>query len=1007
MTTSRELKVLLLGAASILVLAAAPAAAQDADSTAAISASDDETIVVTGSRIRRSQGVLPASPLEIIGAQQLEAAAPSSMASFLKDIPANVGPTFASGRGFGDGDRGIGTVNLRGLGAASTLVLLNGQRTTQSPDQADNVVDVNTLVPQIMIDRIEVVKDGASALYGSDAVAGVVNIITNDRFEGLRLDGRIDHFTYSGKGARKLEGMFGASLGDRGHFVVAAGYSDQDGMFIATDVPMMEGWATHPAYASANSNPGTFGVPLRDAAGQLTGVFNSRIDPACGQVTGTFPSTGQLIDGAPVVQDAVDASTRQCRFQFYLDAGAQAASERFQTFAKFDYDLFETVKLAADFGYTVANTKAYYASGAPMSIPDIIIPGHNPGNIYRAVDADGNPLYAVSSGISAGYSRDGAEVFLPLRDTAGQVVLAGNPTDPLSGIPFYEDIRYTGRGVGFQCGLPTGDAANVRDCTKSRPSETDTTLIRGSLGLSGPAFADWAWSAGVNYSRYELATNAGSPGTVLTNQFRRSLEGLGGPNCAGNTPEINGCYYYNLAGNNTFATGPGDPRANSPEVLQYIFALQLDRYISSLLVAEGLLTGTLFEMPAGGLGVALGYQMRRANLTIDYDINKNLRNDGSNATFFDLDESRTTHAFFGEFNAPLIDGGLGYLELNAAVRQETTVGFSTTNPKAGLLYRSPGGRVSLRGTYGTSFVAPSLFRLYSVSGLSGQLNDVCSHPACTGALNNVVQVQTQGNPDLKPERSENFNIGATVEPLDNLRFSVDWWTYKFRDRITTETPQQVLLLDPDGSQTGRVVRGADGQVLQVNVQYFNASRVETSGIDFQANYRQDLDKLGVLNVGLSAGYVPIYRWQLQPGGPETNHAGEVYSNNPGGRQITIASMPKWRGNLNLNWTFGRHNLNAAVRYIGSLILNRDGHVAAVNPDYKVPSWTTVDASYSFSLFDLEEGRTGLKNIKLTIGANNLFDAAVPFAPLPSSQPFIGTLHDVRGRMIWAGATVDF
>ncbi len=329
--------------------------------------------------------------------------------------------------------------NLRGLGPAATLILLDGQRTTQVPDNADNVVDVNTLVPTIMIERIEVVKDGASAIYGSDAVAGVVNFITKDKFDGFEINGRIDQFTFSNDGDRRLELLFGSSVGDRGHFVVSASYLDQDPMLLRDDIPSLAGEAYDARWSSPTSYPGVFSVPTRNAAGVLTTTRRTVADPLCGQIEGAFPSSGRLIDGiAERLPNATGAT--QCRFHFYPEGAAQADIRQFQTFGKFTYDILDTVKFDASMAYTTTRVLTFFTSGATASFPNLIVPGHNPGNIFRAVNSAGVPLYAVSSGVSAGFSRDGAEVFLPTRNASGAVVLTADPTNPASGIPFYEDV---------------------------------------------------------------------------------------------------------------------------------------------------------------------------------------------------------------------------------------------------------------------------------------------------------------------------------------------------------------------------------------------------------------------------------------------------------------------------------------------------------------------------------------------------------------------------------------
>lgn len=996
MTRHKMFRRLCLGACSGAALAAgAPTVAQAQEPAAS-----DDVVIVTGTRIARSAGIPPASPVEVLGASRLEATSVNTLATLLKDLPANFGSSFSSGRGLGGGDRGAGTVNLRGLGAAATLVLLDGQRTTQLPDSQDNVVDVNSLIPQIMIERIEVVKDGASAIYGSDAVAGVVNLITRRNFTGLRIDGRVNHFTYSDRGDRRLELMAGGPIG-RGHFVAAASYIDQDHMMLGTDLKILEGEAYDARWSSPTSWPGIFSVPQRDASGALTGARSSMADPDCGRIQGAFPSSGVLIDGVAERLPSAQGAT-QCRFHFYPEGAAQADIEQFQTFARFDYDVSDRVRFDATMAYTTSKVLTYFTSGGTASFPNLVVPGHNPGNIYRAIDASGNPLYAVSSGVSAGYSRDGAEVFLPARDASGAVILTADPTNPASGIPFHEDVGFTGRGIGSQGGLPTNNTWDQPGYSLSRPSRSDVDLIRAGAGLTGDLFGGWTWQSGANYTRYNLSTN-GEVGTALQSQFLNALNGLGGPNCSGSLPGQNGCEYYNVAGNSTFATAPGDPRANSQSVIDYVFPLQNDTFRSSLLVADASLAGEAFNLPAGPVGVALGYQMRRASLAVDYDINKNIRNTATNTVSFDFDESRTTHAVFGEAIVPVFDTSAGYMEISAALRHEESDNFSTTDPKIGFIYNTADRFLTLRGTYGTSFVAPSLFRLFAVSGGGGTINDICADPVCTGTLNQVITSQTQGNPNLQPETAETFSVGGSIRPLDSLTLSLDWWRYDFTNRIATEQPQVVLNADPTGALTGRVIRGSNGQVLQINTQYFNAPSLVTEGFDIAANYVHDLGNAGTLTANLSASYVPVYKFQLQPGAPFENFAGQENQRRSG----AAAASPKWRGNLFLGWTRGDHAVNSTIHYTDSLIFNKGGYISpTLNPDHKVESWITVDLSYTYSVRP-SLLPIGADRLNLSVGVTNLFDADVPELPVPASQKFIGNLYDLRGRMVWAGVSAAF
>ncbi len=226
-----RLGLLLCGAAMVWTSQAGAQTPEPADTVS--------EVVVTGSFIKRSEGFPSSSPVDVLSKEELAVRAPMNLANFLADLPANFGSTFSTGRALGGGERGQGTINLRGLGNAATLVLMNGHRQTQVADASTNIIDVNSLVPDIMIERFEVLKDGASALYGTDAVAGVVNVITRDNFKGLRITAQDSDFTNIGKGDRNIQVMMGGPIGDRGRIVGAFGYFKQDLISSSFEAPII------------------------------------------------------------------------------------------------------------------------------------------------------------------------------------------------------------------------------------------------------------------------------------------------------------------------------------------------------------------------------------------------------------------------------------------------------------------------------------------------------------------------------------------------------------------------------------------------------------------------------------------------------------------------------------------------------------------------------------------------------------------------------------------------
>jgi outer membrane receptor protein involved in Fe transport len=963
---------------------------------------DERRIIVTGTLVQRSDYQI-SSPVAVVGREELEARAPANIAEFVKDLPFNTGSAFASGRAFGN-ERGAGTINLRGLGASATLVLINGRRQTQVPDAQDNVVDVNSLIPEIMLQRIEILKDGASATYGSDAVAGVVNFITNDSFEGVKVSGRVNHVTYSDAEDYRIEGMIGTEVGDSSHITAAFGFYEQDPIEgYAFYTPSQKGTIDDIRFSSAAGYPGVFTLPVRNAAGQIAGSRRNVVDPECDSLPSSIPA-GPQPPGALPPRVADSSLAVQCRYQFWADNGSQSAITRYQGLVRGYSDLTDDIRLTGEFGFADVSSSTAYTPGDTISAA-LTIPGHNPGNIYyRARNAAGDPLYAVPSGVSAGFSRDGAPVFLPARDASGRVILTAAPTDPASGIPFYEDIVYAGRPLGSQCGLPTGGSLAPGACATSRPSRSDSTIMRAAGELSGELNDNWTWQTGLGWSKYKLSTN-GTTGVALVNELNNALAGFGGPGCnrALNTPGANGCQYFNIFGNSAYAA-PGSAGANTQEIIDYVVPFLQDSFESELFTADALITGTLFNLPAGGVGVALGYQHRQESLRIDYDTQANVGNKANGVTQTDFDNGRSTNAIFAEVDVPVIDNSFGMLNLTGAVRHEW-IGetLETTDPKLGAIFTTADDLLTVRGSWGTSFIAPSLFRLFASSASGAGVNDcpISAPPPCNGDTNLRISTIVRGNPDLRPETSEAWSVGGVLRPMRGLQFELTYWTFDFRDRINQVGADAILALGPFGTAEFPVVRQSSdpnvrSPIVSVTTSFFNQASVEVSGIDLSAAYTTAVLDGGSLSFNLDGTYNTKFDQQATPGGPVVNGNGRFFASS----NITnITANVKLRVNGRVTFAYEGHNFSAAMRYYGPADLY--DNQTSLTKIADIDSWSPVDLSYTYT-FDL-----GSREAQVGIGAQNVFGEYEPFFPFPAFQPFIPTLYDTRGRSVYAKASVTF
>lgn len=388
--------------------------------------------------------------------------------------------------------------------------------------------------------------------------------------------------------------------------------------------------------------------------------------------------------------------------------------------------------------------------------------------------------------------------------------------------------------------------------------------------------------------------------------------------------------------------------------------------------------------------MAVGYQHRHHGLIIDYDISANTGNRTSGVVAQDIDVSRSIDAVFAEASVPLYSNSSSSLELNLALRYEDLGnGLDTTDPKVGLVWGRNDGRVTVRGSYGTSFIAPSLYRMYAVAGRGVAVQDcpVSMGPPCTGEDNLRIVLYENGNPNLQPEESKAWSLGTTVDILDNLTLDVSWWKFEFDNKIATQSPTDVVREFPNGSPENPVVRDSTGRIVSVTARFFNQASVVTEGVDFGVSYFRSLGR-GDLNLNLSGTYVSHYKVQDRPGGPIYDAAGATND------RLTAPPQSDLRFNARATWTSGPHSITGLLRYYSPLEFTLD-------PTIEISAFTPLDLAYTYTM-DI-----GGRATQLTFGSTNVLNEGPPVVPPPGFQPFIPGLHDTRGRAVWFKVGVTF
>lgn len=520
-------------------------------------------------------------------------------------------------------------------------------------------------------------------------------------------------------------------------------------------------------------------------------------------------------------------------------------------------------------------------------------------------------------------------------------------TDPNN--PFGEQVMFFGRTIGPD-GAPT-----------LLTFDYETWRVAGEL--TGDLW-EWSWNLSATYSTNEA--DVGNGDTVIS-RLQAGLAGTGGPN-----------------GNEFYS--PFGQAANSAGLIAHLQEDSLQAGDSSLLTVELITSGEMFDLPAGAVSAALGAQYRSEDLQVDLDDILNADDFYTLPGGADFSADRDVFAFFGELIVPLHTA----LELQLSARYEDYGdNVDSVDPKVAVLW-VPVSWFSMRGSFGTSFRAPSLLQ---TNGRLGA-NDVVNDPATN--LNSLFRtISTSGNPNLKPEQADVLNFGITLSPMESLEINLDWWSFDYTDLIVKESAQSLInqaFADTTAGMTGtaaqrKVVR-VGNFITQINSEFINASSMESDGIDFQIRYGMDTF-LGQLEFGSEWTYVSGFEIQESASSAIIEAAGSRNSSN------FARPVPELRGNISVGWQNEKQSAYLVARYI-------DSYKDDASANAKISSHTTVDLSYSYSFGNVLGGSA---ETKVTLGAINLFDRDPP-----AVSTFIGfdvQTHDPRGRLLYAKLSHSF
>ena len=885
-------------------LAATPAAMSaepypPADHSAVV-AGIEEIIVrdraITGSRIRMPNPVHD-TETDIIDQAAIDDSGVQAVGELLRFLPSVAGNSTSTL--ISNGGDGTATVTLRGLPSSNTLVLINGRRI--NPDAfLGKAVDLNT-IPLGLIERIEVLKDGASAIYGSDAIAGVVNLITRDQAEGLRIE-----TSYGGASRGDLDTTNSSityghdvDLGSAAlHANLGVNYYDQKAIF-SRDRKRSE--------SSDGRRDG--GIDKRSSA-----TVPARI---------TLPS-GPVI----LAEESLD--------------GSDPSHFRPAT----DEDLFE----------------------------------------YRDVTVSVVPAerWTLFSDLRAAFAND-LEIYgeAIVTDTEAESTLAQTPL--MTGfeylpLPVAADNRYNPFGIELTDVRRRITELSTRD-------ERHRSLTRRVVaGVTFPVGAS-RWDISVADNRTESDQNARN----LLHAFRTQLALGPDDQC------VDGCVPLNLF---------GPPGSVTKEMLSYLEVDTHNEGVSTLQSAAINIDFPLGRLPAGTIEVASGAEYRDEALETDPDPLVGQTATIGGANFGPTDGDRGVWEAYMEVLLPLIRDRpfIDSLDLQVANRFSHYSDFGkTSNPKFTLRY-APSPSALVRVSYASGFRAPTLHQLFTSETVSfDQLNDPCALaenvgvlPGCTRQSDPTLQqfvTVRGGDRDLRAESASTITAGVALTPesLPGLSASVDYYWISARDVVDANAQFIVNENARSGQLEDRVIRDAAGNLTRVIATALNIGSRDVNGLDIRIVYDIESELLGGIEVAFNATHIRSFRDQLDPGTPARDQAGTFTDEASSGN----GALPDWKANVGFTWHRRGWQIAYNVHYVSDL-------------EETIPTTDTTRTIDSWRVHNVQLSYLGpiTRWTRISLGANNLFDATPPYSAAAFNDNYDARTYDITGRYVYAQVVKD-
>ncbi|MBN5031032.1 TonB-dependent receptor [Stenotrophomonas maltophilia] len=904
-----------------------------------------DRIEVTGSRIRQVD-TETAQPVLSISRASIEKSGFKTVADVLQNIAAAGSPAISRSEPLSSGEAVGGFyIDLRNLGAERTLVLVDGKRLGASVSGLQDV----SQIPSAIVERIDVLKDGASSIYGSDAIAGVINIITRKNFQGLEANAYVGQYG-EGDGQKTSYDFVAGFTGDRGSITIGAEYAEEK------EVWAKDRWFSR--YPRTTFHPAQNWSPVSQ--------WGTIIDPDTDDWLvlnrgGDYRDVNQYHD-----QDfaGITGDTSNSNTQMHL----LTPTKRRSVFANVQYDLTDNIRFVSDLLYTRRESQAQVA-GYPLQSASY-------ERLGAKWDADS---YYNPFGKDMGFMRRGWEV-------------------PRLSTNKLTTFRFTGALQGsfqFNDKYFDWEAGYIYQNSENQQSQTGNYNVLAVNAATGPSFYNPATG------RVECGTAAGLV------DGSNPIYGPGAGGCLPWNPAIP----YGR-------TGDGGLTGN-PDLQQFLFPTTKNTGEVTTKTYYANIAGSLFTLPAGDLGFALGYEYREDKGSYNPDA---LSQTGYST---DLAAGPTGGGYnvnevYLELNVPILADlpGAKELSFNAATRYSKYNTFgNTTNNKFGLKWK-PIDQLLVRATYAEGFRAPTIDNLYGGSsqtfayftdpcdtdfGSTGQPGVAARCAAAIGPTASTFRQLRQGyvpasgpdeqtpdpfnavsNPNLTPEKSKSKTVGLVWSPTfaQGLNMSLDWWNIKITNTIVTDSPDDQLndcyvlgIAERCNSFTRDPNRH---NVINLTYAPRNAGYQETEGFDFDVAYRFETDSWGTFNANLQNSYVTKNVLK-------TTNAQQV----PVSILNGFGSNFRLRSNLVLGWERGDWGVTWGTRYFSSVKERCYYSDECSLPDFGSPDPVRdqpMNKRGSTMFHDVQVSWNAPWNATIAVGARNVFDHYGPqMYSAPNSQ----------------------